>query len=88
MLSLTGEQTEAEAFIRQVQLPERVDWIGPTHMEDGRHRYLLFFGYAQAEALVGEIRRIRRTHSAQPAGRAPAQRGLRIAVDDVDALQI
>lgn len=88
MLSLTGEQSEAEAFIRQVQLPEGVDWIGPSHMEDGRHRYLVFFGYAHAEALVGEIRRIRRTHSAQPAGRAPSQRGLRIAVDDLEALQI
>lgn len=88
MLSLTGEQPEAEAFIAQVQLPERVEWIGPTHMEDGRHRYLLFFGYAQAEEIVGEIRRIRRTPSAPPAGRAASQRGLRISVDDHEALQI
>ncbi len=88
MLSLTGEQAEAESFIAQVRLPERVSWIGPTHMEDGRHRYLLFFGYAQAEDIVGEIRRIRRTHSAQPAGRSATARGLRIAVDDLGALQI
>lgn len=88
MLSLTGEQAEVESFIAQVRLPEGVSWIGPTHMEDGRHRHLLFFGYAQAEEIIGEVRRIRRTHSAQPSGRAAAARGLRIAVDDVDALQI
>lgn len=88
MLSLTGDQTEAESFIGQVRLPEGISWIGPTHMEDGRHRYLLFFSYAQAEGIIGEIRRIRRTHSAQPARRSVSSRGLRIAVDDVDSLQI
>lgn len=88
MLSLTGDQAEAESFIGQVRLPEGISWIGPTHMEDGRHRYLLFFSYAQAEGIIGEIRRIRRTHSAQPAGRSVSSRGLRIAVDDVDSLQI
>ncbi|GAA1148601.1 primosomal protein N' [Nesterenkonia lutea] len=87
MLSLTGDPAEVEAFLAQVQLPEGRSWIGPSALEDGRHRYLLFFGYAEARAVVTEIRRIRRTHSAAPPGAARGGRGLRIAMDDVLSLQ-
>ncbi|MDS2171765.1 primosomal protein N' [Nesterenkonia sp. CL21] len=83
MLSLTAEPEEAEAFIRAANLPEGVSWIGPSPLEDGRHRYLLFFGYAQAAEVVEEMRRLRRTQSAQRGDRA-----VRIAVDDVSALQV
>lgn len=87
MLSLTGEPQEAEAFVGGLELPGELSWIGPAPQEDGRHRYLLFFGYGQAEAIIAEIRRLRRTQSAQPS-RREGSRGLRIAVDDVAALQI
>ncbi len=88
MLSLTGDPAEAEAFLAQVQLPQGRSWIGPSALEDGRHRYLLFFGYAEASSVVTEIRRIRRTHSAAPPGAARSGRGLRIAMDDVLSLQV
>ncbi|GAA1107164.1 primosomal protein N' [Nesterenkonia jeotgali] len=87
MLSLTGDPAEAEAFLVQVQLPEGRAWIGPAPLEDGRHRYLLFFGYAEAANVVTEIRRIRRTHSVAPPGAARGGRGLRIALDDIESLQ-
>ncbi|PRZ16115.1 primosomal protein N' family DNA-binding protein [Nesterenkonia sandarakina] len=87
MLSLTGDPAEAEAFLAQVKLPEGRAWIGPAALDDGRHRYLLFFGYAEAAAVVTEIRRIRRTHSAAPPGAARGGRGLRIAMDDIASLQ-
>ncbi|GAA3286123.1 primosomal protein N' [Nesterenkonia halobia] len=82
MLSLTGEAQETEQLIGQLQLPEGLAWIGPAPVDEERQRWLLFFSYAQAEEVVGEIRRVRRTHSAHREGR-----GVRIAVDDVDALQ-
>ena len=82
MVSLSGEQAEAEAFIRRVRLPEGLHWIGPSPLEDGRHRYLLFFGYAQAGAFIAELRRLRRTQSAQQ-----SSPGVRIIVDDLSALQ-
>lgn len=91
MLSLTAEPSEAEELIRRIPLPEGLGWIGPSALDDGRHRYLLFFSYAQAEAIIGDISRIRRTYSAQH-GRAHSSRersrGARIAVDDVEALQM
>jgi len=87
MLSLTGDPAEADAFIAQVQLPQGRRWIGPSVLEEGRHRYLLFFGYAEATAVITEIRRIRRTHSAAPPGAVRSGRGLRIALDDILSLQ-
>ena len=87
MLSLTGDPAEADAFIAQVQLPQGRRWIGPSILEEGRHRYLLFFGYAEATAVITEIRRIRRTHSAAPPGAVRSGRGLRIALDDILSLQ-
>lgn len=87
MLSLVGEPQEAEAFVRGLELPAGLSWIGPAPLEDGRHRHLLFFGYGQAEQIIAEVRRMRRGHSAQPRRRGDS-RGLRIAVDDVAALQI
>ncbi|GAB3189057.1 primosomal protein N' family DNA-binding protein [Nesterenkonia suensis] len=83
MLSLTAEAGDAEEFIRSADLPDGVDWIGPSPLEDGRHRYLLFFGYAQAQAIIAEMSRLRRTQSAQHSARA-----VRIVVDDVAVLQI
>lgn len=83
MLSLTAEPEDAEAFIRAAGLPDAVDWIGPSPLEDGRHRYLLFFGYAQAEEIIAELSRLRRTQSAQHSARA-----VRIVVDDAAALQV
>lgn len=87
MLSLTGDPAEADAFIAQVRLPQGRRWIGPSVLEEGRHRYLLFFGYAEATAVITEIRRIRRTHSAAPPGAFRSGRGLRIALDDILSLQ-
>ena len=87
MLSLTGDPAEADAFIAQVQLPQGRRWIGPSVLEEGRHRYLLFFGYAEATEVITEIRRIRRTHSAAPPGAVRSGRGLRIALDDILSLQ-
>lgn len=84
MLSLTGEPAEAEAFIAEVVLPTGVEWIGPAPADESRQRWLLFFGYAQANQVIAEIRRARRTSSAAPTG---AGRALRIAVDDVATLQ-
>lgn len=84
MLSLTGEPAEAERFIRDVTFPEGPEWIGPSEVEQGRHRWLLFFGYGQAGEVIAEIRRVRRTASAVATG---SGRGLRIAVDDVATLQ-
>ncbi|GAA1822377.1 primosomal protein N' family DNA-binding protein [Nesterenkonia flava] len=84
MLSLTGAATEAETFLQRLNLPKNLEWIGPAPMEDGRHRWLLFFSYAQAADVVAEIRRVRRTASAGPSGEG---RALRIAVDDVASLQ-
>lgn len=87
MLSLAGESQEAESFVRGLELPAGLSWIGPAPLEDGRHRYLLFFSYGQAEQIIAEVRRLRRTRSAQPVRRT-GSRGLRIAVDDVASLQI
>lgn len=84
MLSLTGDAGEAEAFITEVSLPAGLAWIGPAPAEESRQRWLLFFSYAQANQVIAEIRRARRTSSAAPTG---AGRVLRIAVDDVATLQ-
>ena len=53
-------------------------------VDESRQRWLLFFGYAQANQVIAEIRRARRTSSAAPTGTG---RALRIAVDDVATLQ-
>ncbi|WP_022872863.1 primosomal protein N' [Nesterenkonia alba] len=84
VLSVTGDATEAEELIARVRLPEGLEWIGPAPVEGG-HRWLLFFSYAQAHQVIAEMRRVRRTASASPAG---AGRALRVAVDDVASLQI
>lgn len=83
MLSLTAEQTEAEAFVAEADLPEHLGWIGPSITEDGAHRYLLFFGYADGAAVSEEMLRVRRTFSAHR-----GVRGVRIRVDDAQALQM
>src|SRR5699024_11806167 len=83
MLSLTGDPAEAQGLIRDVALPAGVAWIGPAPVEEGRHRWLLFFSFAQAGQIIAEISRARRTASATPAG----GRALRIGVDDVASLQ-
>lgn len=83
MLSLTGDPAEAQALISEVELPQGVEWIGPAPVEEGRHRWLLFFSFAQAGDVIAEIRRARRTSSATPTG----GRALRIGVDDVATLQ-
>ncbi|NDK30647.1 primosomal protein N' family DNA-binding protein [Nesterenkonia haasae] len=84
MLTITGDSREAEAFVAQVKLPEGVNWVGPAPTEEGTHRWMLFFGYAQAASVVAEVSRARRTGSAYTAGQG---RALRIAVDDTAALQ-
>ncbi|WP_300342944.1 primosomal protein N' [Nesterenkonia sp.] len=84
MLSITGSRADAEELIGRVQLPEGLRWVGPAPAEEGTHRWLLFFSYAQAADVLAEIRRARRTASAAP---NPGERGLRIAVDDVASLQ-
>lgn len=83
MLSLTAEAADAEAFLAACRLPSHLHWIGPAPTEDGAHRYLLFFGYADGAAVSEELIRVRRTASAQHGAR-----GVRIRVDDTDALQI
>lgn len=83
MLSLIGDPAEAQALISEVELPQGVEWIGPAPVEEGRHRWLLFFSFAQAGDVIAEIRRARRTSSATPTG----GRALRIGVDDVATLQ-
>lgn len=85
MLTVTGEPREAEAFLGELALPEGLDWIGPAAVEQGRQRWMLFFPYAQAQQVLAEIRRARRTSSAAPTGDG---RALRIAVDDAAALQV
>lgn len=87
MLSLTAGLHQGREFIDQLRLPEELTWIGPSPEDDGRQRWLLFFSYAEAEAVVGEIRRVRRTASAAPV-RGEQQHSMRIAVDDVSALQL
>lgn len=84
MLTITGEAREAEAFVAEVNLPEELDWVGPAPMDQGAHRWMLFFSYAQAGGIISEISRVRRTGSAYSAGQG---RALRIAVDDTSALQ-
>lgn len=85
MLSVTGEPTEVRGLIHEVKLPAGLDWIGPAEASGGESRWLLFFGYAQAEEVIAEIRRVRRTTSAKP--QKGTTRALRIAVDDVSSLQ-
>ncbi|MDO5493608.1 MAG: primosomal protein N' [Nesterenkonia sp.] len=83
MLSLTGDPGDAEAFVAAADLPEHLAWIGPTPTDGGAHRYLLFFGYADGDAVSEEMLRVRRTSSAQR-----GVRGVRLRVDDADALQV
>lgn len=87
MLSLTAELHQGREFIDSLRLPEGLAWIGPSPEDDGRQRWLLFFSYAEAEAVVSEVRRVRRTSSAAPA-RGEQQHSVRVAVDDVGALQV
>lgn len=84
MLTVTGDPREAEAFVAQLSLPRHLDWVGPAPTEEGTHRWMLFFGYAQAADIVNEVSRARRTGSAYSAGQG---RALRLAVDDTSALQ-
>ncbi|RJN31150.1 primosomal protein N' [Nesterenkonia natronophila] len=84
MLTITGESQEAESFVTQVQLAEGLEWVGPAPTDEGAHRWMLFFSYAQAAEVIAEVTRVRRTGSAYSAGQG---RALRIAVDDTSALQ-
>lgn len=84
MLSITGQPAEAGALLREISLPAGLDWVGPAPAGEDAQRWLLFFSYAQAAQLVGEISRARRTGSAQHTGTG---RALRIAVDDAASLQ-
>ena len=84
MLTVSGEARETEVFVNHLNLPTGLDWVGPAPEDDGKHRWMLFFGYSQAAGVIAEVSRARRTGSAFSAGRGKT---LRIAVDDTSALQ-
>lgn len=88
MLSLTGEPQQAQRLVEQAQLPQGLEWIGPATVE-AQQRWLLFFTYGQADAVLTEMRRLRRSASAAPTTgtRSADHRAVRIAVDDLPALQ-
>ena len=93
MLSVTGGSAAVDDFIGRVSLPESVHWIGPAPVDEEQNRYLLFFGYAQAEQIVSEVRRVRstpRSTSTRSRAAPPADGSshVRVVVDDIEALQV
>lgn len=62
--SVSGPAAAADAFARELELPETVRMTGPVIEDAGVHRWLLFFGYGQGSAVAAELHRARARSSA------------------------
>lgn len=62
--AFSGPAAAADAFAQALELPEAARLTGPVIEEDGVHRWLLFFPYADGARVTAELRRVKARSSA------------------------
>lgn len=53
---IEGPATASDQFVAALNLPETVTTLGPVWMEEGQHRWLLFFPYAAGAQVARELK--------------------------------